>query len=360
MVARYKLIIITLFTVLFCQCLPSATFAGQVRILDDAPSVYVVKKGDTLWEIAEKYLHEPWLWPEIWASNPDIRNPHLIYPGDQIVMGKDANGNTVLSLRRKEHRTYWQNGERVVKLSPTIRRYPADGAIPTVPINIIKPFFNRSRVISNDMAEQCPKIVALDEDHLVVGMGDRIYAKDLLQGGHSEVYSIFRVEKDYVHPTNNEYLGTEGLDLGQATLEKYGNPASLIIRKSNSEIRVGDQLVEPQNLELDAYFTPKSPQGLPEGLIISVFGGLSQIGQYQVVVITGGYDQFRESGDVLSVYQSQKDIPSRIKHKTKIPDDYPSLKVGKLVVFRVFDKVSYALVMKANRPIYMLDNVGHP
>tara|TARA_R110002110_G_scaffold65206_5_gene180084 strand:+ start:28020 stop:29042 length:1023 start_codon:yes stop_codon:yes gene_type:complete len=329
-------------------------------LLDKAPAAYQVREGDTLWGIAGRFLHEPWLWPEIWAGNPNIDNPHLIFPGDRIILGYDAAGNPSLRLERKGVRTYWENGQRVVKLSPEVRFEAADGAIPTVPISVIKPFFNQSRVISDEIAENSPKIVALDEDHLVVGAGDRIYARPILPEIPLDVFSIFRVEKDYIHPTTNEYLGTEGLELGKAVLEQHGDPASLILRKSNAEIRVGDQLIEPENHKLDAYFIPKAPQGMPEGLIISVFGGLSQIGQYQVIVITGGRDQFRESGDVLSVRQSQKDIPSRLRTQDPETMDYPRLKVGKLVVFRVFDKVSYALVMSATRPIYLLDSVGMP
>lgn len=340
--------------------LTTTVFAGGPHFLSKAPDVYVVKKGDTLWGIAEKYLNEPWRWPEIWASNAEISNPHLIYPGDRIILETDANGFKRLRLESAGTKTYWENGQRVVKLSPRIRSQDPEGAIPTVPINIIKPFFNQSRVISNDTVDNSPKIVALDDDHLVVGAHDRIYAEDLPLERDAKVFSIFRTEKDYIHPTTNEYLGTEGLDLGKAYLEKIGNPASLIVQKSSAEIRVGDQLILPQNIEMDAYFTPKRPQGAPEGLIISVFGGLSQIGQYQVIVLTGGRDQFRELGDVLAVYQSQKDIPSRLKTRASKEKDFPALKVGTVVVFRVFDKVSYALVMNATRPIYLLDNVGLP
>ncbi len=345
---------------LCCVAMVPPVWGKSSLLLDKAPAAYQVREGDTLWGIAGRFLHEPWLWPEIWAGNPNIDNPHLIFPGDRIILGYDAAGNPSLRLERKGVRTYWENGQRVVKLSPEVRFEAADGAIPTVPISVIKPFFNQSRVISDEIAENSPKIVALDEDHLVVGAGDRIYARPILPEIPLDVFSIFRVEKDYIHPTTNEYLGTEGLELGKAVLEQHGDPASLILRKSNAEIRVGDQLIEPENHKLDAYFIPKAPQGMPEGLIISVFGGLSQIGQYQVIVITGGRDQFRESGDVLSVRQSQKDIPSRLRTQDPETMDYPRLKVGKLVVFRVFDKVSYALVMSATRPIYLLDSVGMP
>lgn len=330
---------------------------------DKAPDVYIVQKGDTLWGIAGMYLHEPWRWPQIWAENSDIENPHLIYPGDRIFLSWDANGQPRLRLQRGENRrarTYWENGQKVVRLSPSIRSSQAEGAIPTIPTRVIQPFFNRSRVVSKEQSVHSPGIVAMDEDHLVVGAGDRIYASRITPEDPTELYSIFRVGKMYHHPKTKELLGIEGIILGKAQVELLGDPASLIIKKSYYEVRVGDKLIEPLHEEVDAYFYPKAPVGQPAGQIISVFDGLSQIGQYQVVVITGGMDHMREPGDVLAVYQSQKDMPSRLRTREKKQYDFPSLKIARLVVFRVFDKVSYALVMNATRPIYIEDQVGQP
>lgn len=337
--------------------------AKPAWVQEKAPEAYVVKKGDTLWEIAGIYLKEPWRWTEIWDRNPNLDNPHLIYPGDKILLSYDANGTPKLSLERGSktpNAMHWEDGQRVVKLSPTIRSGEADGAIPTVPTRVIQPFFNRSQVISQEHADFCPDIVALDEDHLLVGAGDRIYASRVGADSTTEMFSVFRVDKLYKDPKNQAVLGIEGLILGNAQVEIIGEPTSLVLKNSYSEIRVGDKLIEPAQEQVDAFFFPKAPNGEPTGQIISVFDGISQIGQYQVIVITGGRNQQREVGDVLAVYQKQKDLPSRIRNKKERHYDFPALKIGRLVVFRVFDKVSYGLVMNANRPIYLQDDVGEP
>lgn len=353
----YKILI----TVLLAAIVGAAS-AKPKWMNPQAPDFYTVKKGDTLWDIAGMYLEEPWRWPEIWAENQTIENPHLIYPGDNILLRFDANGQPSLHLQRSgshQKRSYWENGQRVVRLSPKIRSTPAEGAIPTIPTRVIRPFFNRSRVISQEQVDFSPSIVALDEDHLVVGAGDRIYASKVEPENPVELYAIFRVDKTYQDPKSQSVLGIEGLILGKAQVELLGDPASLLVKKSYYEIRVGDKLIEPFQEDVDAFFYPKAPQGDPAGQIISVFDGLSQIGQYQAVVITGGHDHQRMIGDVLAVYQSQKDIPSRMRDKEQV-QDFPSLKIGRLILFRVFDKVSYGLVMNATRPIYIEDKVGQP
>lgn len=341
-----------------CFFMVSGAWAKPHWVQADAPESYTVRKGDTLWDIAGRFLHEPWRWPQIWSNNPEIKNPDLIYPGDIIYLRYDAHGNPRLHVERGK-KAYWEKGQKVIKLSPKIRKEPAEGAIPIVPMSVIAPFFNRSQVITEEGVKKAPKIVALDEDHLLVGAGDRIYAAGLLMPPDLSLYTVFRVDKTYQDPKTKKILGVEALNLGKAQLEQPGNPALLILRQSNYEIRIGDKLMPPMAEEVDAYFTPKYPFGNPSGQIISVFGGLSQIGQYEVVVITGGADQQRASGDVLGVYQNQKDLPSRLKGEHQ-KYDFPALKVARMLVFRVFDEVSYALVMSATRPIYLYDNVGEP
>lgn len=350
------------FFVIFLLSLQSA-YAIPPWMNGSAPQIYEVKKGDTLWKIAALYLNEPWRWPEIWKDNPEIENPHLIYPQDKIYLQYDGNGHPRLTVERgqaEQPQTYWQNGERVVKLSPQIRRRDVKSAIPTVPRHFIEPFFNQSRVITSAEVEYAPTVIALDEDHLIVGAGDRIYATGIPATFSAGNFSVFRVEKCYKDPETKESLGIEGLVLGESEIEMPGDPASLLLTKSYSEIRIGDKLIEPAYEPTNAYFFPKPPATAASGQIISVFGGLSQIGQFQVVVITGGDNQQREVGDVLAVYQNQKDMPSRFTSKKLEHCDFPSLKIARLVVFRVFDRVSYALVMSAIRPIYLNDQVGQP
>lgn len=324
----------------------------------NAPQIYTVKPNDTLWDIAGHFLQEPWRWREIWQHNSQIEDPDLIYPGDLITLVKDGDR---FYLQKAQATQITKDG--VHRLEPNVRYLPADKAIETIAWHVISPFFSPSKVVSDFEAKHCPKIIAVDEDHLLVGVGDRIYAKGLGSRPNSR-FSIFRPTQDYRDPISGKFLGVEGLVLGQARVELSGNPTSLIIDKSYAEIKVGDRLIENETAHWDPYFTPKYPQGFVDGRIISVFGGVSQIGQYQVVVITGGLDAGRQVGDVLGVYQTQKDMPSRfnprLDKKRSKEYHFPPLTVGRAVVFRPFERVSYALVTNATRPIYLNDEVGVP
>jgi hypothetical protein len=328
-------------------------------IVENAPEVYIVHKGDTLWDIACKFLHDPWRWKQIWHAN-NIENPNLIYPGDRIMLTY-VNGRPRLGVARGESREIVNPHTGVVMLYPKVRSFPADRAIPTIPLHVIGPFFNESRVVTPEQATHCPPVTALDEDHLVVGIRDLFYVSNLSPAITETIFSVFRPGKVYIDPTSSEPLGIEGLILGKAQLERPGNPARLQVIQSFAEIKIGDRLIGTSQEKINAFFTPKYPNGEAHGQIISVFGGINQIGQYQIVVITGGKDQQREVGDVLGISQIQKDLPTRFNEELLVnPKDFPPLHIGTAVVFRVFDRVSYALIMKATRAIYLLDEVTTP
>jgi hypothetical protein len=237
---------------------------------------------------------------------------------------------------------------------------PAEKAIAAIPLSIIRPFLNESRVITEEQAEHCPEIVALDEDHIVIGAGDLFYVRGLRSHNNQEIFDVFRPNKTYRDPDTQALLGIEGLMLGKAQIQKPGALAQWVVRKSFAEIRVGDKVMETEKETIMPFFMPQYPKGKAQGKIISVFGGISQVSQYQVVVITGGHDQQRQAGDVLGAKQTEKDIPRRLWVDGQSAHGFPPLKIGTLIVFRVFDKVSYALVMNAIRPIYLLDAVGTP
>ncbi len=330
---------------------------GGTGFLENAPSRYVVQDGDTLWEIACKFLHNPQDWQEIWHANPEIQNPNLIFPGDTIEF-VTLEGKRKLHVKRGHSTQVLNKRTGVIKLHPRVRELPADKAIPTIPLNVIGPFLNESRVITSQQAQHCPRIVALDEDHIVVGAGDLFYVKGLAATNVEDIYMVFRPSKTYFNPKTKEKLGIEGRMLAKAQLDKPGNPARLVLRQSYQEVKVGDRITGMRKEAISPVFTPKAPKGNGKGQIISVFGGISQIGQYQVLVITGGQDQQREQGDVLAIYQIHKDLPARLSTNKSKEYRFPPLNIGTCVVFRVFDKVSYVLVMDATRPIYLLDEVG--
>lgn len=334
--------------------------AKELVLAANAPDSYIVQPGDTLWEISGKFLDSPWEWEAIWESNPELKNPHCIYPGDEIRL-KIENGRPRLYRANSNvgniEIVNRQTG--VVKLKPRIRKSAADRAISAIPLHVIEPFFNPSRVVTTEQAQKCPRIVALDEDHLVVGEGDRMYVNGLPPNAHDEIFAIFRPEKIYQN-ARGEFLGIEGLVLGKARIERPGKTTRMLITDSYAEIKAGDRLISTIHETLDPFFIPKLPRGNAKGQIISVFGGVTQIGQYQVLVVTGGRDCGRTSGDVLGIYQTHKDIPMRLRETVDKHVHFPPLKVGNCVVFRVFDKVSYVLVMNAVRPIYLLDAVAKP
>jgi hypothetical protein len=327
-------------------------------LMKNAPESYVVQNGDTLWDIACKFLHDPWRWQDIWQANPEIQNPDLIFPGDRIVL-RYVDGKPRLHVERGTSSRTVDKKTGVIKLHPRIRELPADKAIPTIPLHIIGPFLNESRVVTKTQADNCPRIIALDEDHLVIGTGDLFYVSRLKSTANG-IYDVFRPDKTYRDPKTKEFLGIEGLVLGKAQVERPGEPARLVLIKSFAEVRIGDRTIGTGKEEISPFFVPKLPSGRPKGQIISVFGGVNQIGQYQVLVITGGKDRGREAGDVLAINQIHKDLPSRLTFNSDRKYTFPPLKIGTCVVFRVFDKVSYVLVMNAIRPIYLLDEVGTP
>lgn len=329
------------------------------------PDTYVVKKGDTLWGIACIFLRDPWRWKEIWQKNPDIQDPDLIYPGDRLSLTYVQGKPRLTLVRQKKSLLSQESAQQsrtggVIKLRPKIRVLPADKAIPTIPLHVIEPFFNQSRVVTAEHAKYCPKIVALEEDHLVVGTGDHIYVNGLYPLAPETIFSIYRANKTYVHPISKQILGVEGLNLGKAQLIQSGQPARLKVLHSFAEIKVGDQIISTAEEKIDPFFSPQYPKGKPHGYIISVFDGLNQISQYQVLVITGGRNQQRQVGDVLGIYQTQKDLPPKLSSEKVERYQFPPVKVGRCVVFRVFDQVSYVLVMNATRAIYLLDEVAKP
>lgn len=344
---------------------PLATFAeGMVRVLPEwvlpnAPESYVVKGDDTLWDVASTFLRDPWRWRDILCFDVDDTDPNLIYPGDKLIFGYEE-GNPRIRLERGEFSEIVDKRTGVVKLRPRVRSLPPDNPIPTIALNVMEPFLNHSRVVNDNQAFNSPCVVALDEDHIVVGTGDRIYVSGMSPRILDDVFTVFRPGKRYIDPCSKRNLGIEGYVLGTAEREVIGDPSRWILTESFAEVKVGDRLIATLDEKLEPYFVPKFPNAPSEGQIISVFDGMTQIGQYQVVVITGGEDRCREVGDALAIYQTQKDLPSGFMFNFEKKYEYPPMRIGLCLVFRVFDKVSYALVMNATRTIYLLDYVGPP
>jgi len=334
------------------------SFAAEDIVLKKShPSEYVIKKGDTLWDIASRFLRDPWRWPDIWHVNPQIKNPHLIYPGDQVVLTfKD--GKPQLVLKRANST---QDNLRVVKLSPSIHREALRKAVPTIPIDAIQQFLSRPNVMSEEALENTPYVLRFQDDRLITGVGDTFYARGLVPGSNTR-YSIIRKGEPYIDiiDGDEEVLGYEAIYIGEANVSDFGDPSTLSIAQSARESLLGDRLIPAVSQKLEYNFMPHAPNTMIEGAIISVLDGVSRIGQHQIVVINRGLEHGMEKGHVMAVLQSGAEIDDEIPDGKGGEVTLPPTQAGYILLFRIFNKVSYALVVKATRDIRLRDIVKNP
>tara|TARA_R110002050_G_scaffold269917_2_gene412626 strand:- start:172982 stop:174013 length:1032 start_codon:yes stop_codon:yes gene_type:complete len=322
-------------------------FAKDVVLNANHPQEYVVVKGDTLWDISARFLERPWLWPEIWQVNPQIANPHLIYPGDVISLSY-INGKPVLTLTR---------GSTTYKLSPEAREIKLEEAISTIPRSAIAAFLSKPLVVDEDTLNNAPYIVASTDERLILGAGDRAYVRGI-EGDEVEQFSVFRGGKVYTDPETTEVLGYEAIYTGDAFLEKARDTSTVMLRNTNREVLIGDRLLPVDDGQDEMNFFPHSPEHDVNGRIISVFDGVSQVGPYQIVVLNRGSRESIEVGHVLAVMRAGQTISDSVSPDTDDMITLPDESAGVAMVFKVFEKVSYALVMKASRPIHLNDKVS--
>lgn len=342
----------------------------QVRIAlrDDVPESYVVKKGDTLWDIASLFLRDPWLWPEIWYFNPQIDNPHLIYPGD-ILMLIYVDGQPQLRLARDG--TPISTGQTVSepsiparikrsKLEPRIRAESLEQAIPTIPISTIEPFLTKPRVISKAELEAAPYIISSLDDHLISATGHTIYARNLDYNDDVR-YSIYRPGRTFTDPKTNEILGYETTLVSEAKLARTGDPATLTITRSIRETLNGDRILPAERGRVSYNFIPHPPKNDVEGQIIALVDAISHTAQRQVVVVNLGEEHDIDVGTVLAIDQVGSVIrdpyaKKRNRRMVKLPDT----RAGLLMIFRVFESVSYGLIVDTTRTVHLHDKVHNP
>ena len=329
--------------------LATAAYADQVVLKDGHPDRHVVVKGDTLWDISGTFLDSPWLWPEIWYVNPQIDNPHLIYPGDVITLVY-VDGEPQLRVQR---------GKGTFKLSPKVREERLDKAIPTIPIDAIQQFLTQPLVADKETMENAAYVVSSAGEHLIVGAGDRIYARGLADD-QGDRFHVFRPGDPYIDPVTNEVLGHEALYLGDSSVERFADPATLKLTRTTREINIGDRLMPMTQEDVHAYFAPHSPDASIEGSIISVVDGVSQIGQYQIVVLNRGSREGVDVGTVFEIYQAGDRIMDQVSKERNASVKLPDEKAGILMVFRTFDKVSFGLIMKATSALHVGDIVRTP
>jgi hypothetical protein len=315
------------------------------------PETYVVQRGDTLWDIAAMFLRDPWYWPEIWQINPQVENPHLIFPGDILSLVYLGDGRPAIQVER--------GGGPVERLSPRIRSEPLEEAIPTIPYETLAAFLSRPVVLDKDQLEDLPYLFAHREG-LVGSSGRNMYAR----GTESPVGSVFNVvhiEGELIDPDDDSVIGYQGIHVGQARVDRSGDPTTVYLLDSTREALIGDYLLEEQEV-MPFNYLPRPPEQEVEGRIISVIDGVSLIGQYQVVVINRGAGAGLEPGHVLRVFRTGQVVRDEVRgrgifgEKVRLPDE----PAGTMMVFRTFDRISYALIMEATDAIQVLDTVRNP
>ncbi|MCB1854926.1 MAG: LysM peptidoglycan-binding domain-containing protein [Pseudomonadales bacterium] len=334
--------------VLLLSLLFSAWLQAAVELNENVPETYIVKKGDTLWGISGMYLQKPWLWPQLWDANPQIDNPHLIYPGDELYLVW-IDGEPRLRLRRG----------RDVKLMPDMRITPLDLAIPIIPLDEIGPWLKWSRIVNAGEIDNAAYIVSGSQGHLLSAPGDRVYGRGNFPDGE-KVYGIYRPGDAYYDPITKELLGYQAQDIGNATLisNNEDEVTELEVTRITEEVRITDRLLPMREQVLDASFHPRAPDvPIENGFMIAVPGGVTQIGTNAIVVLNKGARDGLEVGQVLAIYQAGELVFDSIAQaNVQLPD----VRAGLAMVFSVFDKASYAIVLKSDKPLQVGDKVKNP
>ena len=359
----------------------------------DAPASYTVVKGDTLWGISGKFLKDPWRWPQIWQKNRDqIKDPHWIYPGDVIRLDTSG-GEPRLVVGGASGGTAADAEANVVKVDPRVRVEPLRTAIPSIPGSALAPFIGQPLVVEVGGMDRVPSVVATEESRVVVGAGDTVYV-DRIAPSEGINWQIFRPAEAVKDPDTGEILGYQATYVADARVRRQGDPATLTVTKARMEVNRGDRLMPAVEAVFPNYM-PHAPSKPIRGTIMSVEGGVLELGVYNVITINRGARDGIDVGTVLASYHRGQIVPRvigdgwstphwmrnwDIRPNPVVPEptryvapgeksvavtatgpiQLPDERNGLIFVFRVFDKMSYAIVMKASRPIYVGDVVQTP
>ncbi|HEY1900026.1 MAG TPA: LysM peptidoglycan-binding domain-containing protein [Steroidobacteraceae bacterium] len=324
-----------------------------------APTEYTVKRGDTLWGIANVFLKNPWQWPEIWYVNPKIQNPHLIYPGDVLVLAYSREGRPQISIEQ----------QGALRLNPALRSSPLDDAIPAIPYAAIAAFLSRPALLSRQEIKDAPYVLGFPDEHQAAGDDQVVYMRGLANAPVGARYSVIHIGDPIVNPENGKTLGYEGIYASTAILQRPASVARTVLVDAARETLRGDCLL-PDTSTTPLTFTPRAPSQPVRGQIVAVVDGETMIGQYQIVAINRGSRQGVGPGTVLAIDEAGDVVPDRG------PDSYsdtdrnllgltrtvtlPSERAGTLLVFKSYDDMSYGLIVGASTPMRVADVVRNP
>ena len=339
--------------------------AGTTTVMGDAgsalkptaPKSYVVRRGDTLWGIANTFLRDPWLWPEIWYINPDIHNPHRIYPGDNVRLALRGDGRTSIEIVR--------GGGAAARLEPMLRSVPLEGPIATIPYSQIAAFLSRPGVLSGDEVKAAPYVLALRDNHQIAGTGYDLYVKKL-DGETGARYSVMHIDEPLKDPQSGRKLGYLAIYTGTAQLTRPGNVAKVTLTESARETLQGDVLIA-EEMSPTNDFAPHGPAQPVDGRIIAVVDNVLLAGQYEVVALNRGSQDGLDRGTVLTADLAGNTISDTCAkidgestcwtpHHVRLPDESS----GTLLVFKTYERMSYALIFSDTVPINIGDRVRNP
>jgi LysM repeat protein len=323
-------------------------------IRPDAPMNYTVKRGDTLWDIAAVFLKDPWFWPEIWQINPQVENPHLIYPGDVLSLAYGANGDAHVMISQ-------YSGAR---LQPRLRSERLDGPIDAIPFSAIAAFLSKPSVLTKDQALEAPHILAFRDNHMIGGTGHEIYVKNL-GGALNQSFSVMHIGDPIRDIGSREILGYQAAFVATAVVKVPAEVSKAVLMDGRREALEGDRLITQED-DTSLNFVPHAPTTSIDGHIIGVAEDADQIGQFQVVVLNRGANHGLTPGAVLAVDQQGLVVEDKYRArpwgkkafggKTRLPYE----RAGTLIVFKVFDRLSYGLVIGARGPMQVADRVYNP
>jgi hypothetical protein len=335
---------------------PAETQAAPTAQLlrPDAPMNYTVKRGDTLWDISSVFLKDPWFWPEIWQINPQVENPHLIYPGDVLSLAVGAGGDARVFISQ-------YSGAR---LQPRLRSETLDGPIDTIPFAAIAAFLSKPSVLTKDQALKAPHILAFRDEHMIAGTGHEIYVRDL-NAPLNQRFAVMHVGAEIRDPETNDTVGYQAAYVATAVVNAPGEVTKAMLTEGAREALEGDRLISQEG-ELPLTFTPHAPKTDVTGQIIGIADDATQIGQFQVVVVNRGTKHGLAPGAVLAVDQRGALVHDKYGRAPWEKDPFgkmvrlPYERAGTMIIFKTFDRISYGLVIGARGPMQVADRVYNP
>jgi nucleoid-associated protein YgaU len=331
----------------------------EIRVKASHPRQYTVKKGDTLWDISSLFLQDPWYWPEIWSKNRQIQNPHLIFPGDVLTLVY-VNGQPQILVNEAQHREIAESSDMPVrKLSPQVRTSALKASIPSIPGDAIRQFLSKPRVVTKEELEVAPRIIGSQGDHLILGIDSRVYIRGEIDKERVR-FAIFKPGDKLIDPASGDLLGYEAKYAGDVHIKEYADPATGDITYSEREILIGDRLLPEDKSKLENLYFPHVPDSEVEAQVVSLYDALFGVAQHQIIVINKGERDGMEVGHLLASYTQGSVVRDRYDKRRSKPVQLPNERSGLVMIFKTFDRVSYALTLESQRVIHQNDYLFTP